>query len=147
MTWTQEVLQADVLAPNNLNFVTIVQNGFDNSGRRGPIRWLEGNNVDRTIDILGKVAALMETWLEVLTSLMIKSDCLTCVILRITEGAIKPDTLYGIELLNEPWGIEEPVWTTCRDKFYPQGYAKIREYFQNIEPSKRPWVTIQNAFR
>jgi len=66
---------------------------------------------------------------------------------RIIDGAIKAETLYGIELLNEPWGVEEPVWTTCRDKFYPLGYAKIREYFQQVEESKRPWVTIQNGFR
>jgi len=41
---------------------TFFQNGFDNSGRRGAIRWLQGDNVDRTINILGKVAALLETW-------------------------------------------------------------------------------------
>ena len=58
------------------------QNGFDNSGRRGPIRWLEGDNVERTLRILEKITQNMADW--------------------ITEGHIKEETLYGIELLNEP---------------------------------------------
>jgi hypothetical protein len=28
----------------------------------------------------------------------------------ILEGAIKAETLYGIELLNEPKGWEEDIW-------------------------------------
>jgi hypothetical protein len=31
-----------------------------------------------------------------------------------------------VELLNEPWGIEYPIWEKCRDYFYPNGYKKIR---------------------
>lgn len=103
------------------------QNGFDNSGRRGDVHWLENGNVDRTIEILGKLSDLLEVW--------------------ILEGAIKAETLYGIELLNEPRGWEDPIWTTCRDNFYPNGYAKVRSFFTGIEESKRPWVTIQSAFR
>ena len=59
------------------------QNGFDNSGRRGPIRWLEDGNVERTVRILEKITQNMADW--------------------ITEGHIQEETLYGIELLNEPW--------------------------------------------
>ena len=58
------------------------QNGFDNSGRRGPIRWLEGDNVERTLRILEKITQNMADW--------------------IAEGHIKEETMYGIELLNEP---------------------------------------------
>jgi hypothetical protein len=88
---------------------------------------LEDGNVDRTIEILGKLSDLLEVWIQ--------------------EGAIKAETLYGIELLNEPRGWEDPIWTTCRDNFYPNGYAKVRSFFTSIEESKRPWVTIQSAFR
>ena len=70
------------------------QNGYDHSGRRGPIRWLDnaqettlqgdnkGDNVQRTLLILEKIARNMADW--------------------ITEGHIKEETLYGIELINEP---------------------------------------------
>ena len=63
------------------------QNGFDNSGRRGPINWLEGDNVDRTVRILEKITQNMAEW--------------------ITEGHIAEETLYGIELLNEPAVINQ----------------------------------------
>ena len=58
------------------------QNGFDNSGRRGPIKWFEEPNVKRTLSILKKIARNMAD--------------------LITEGHIKEETLFGIELLNEP---------------------------------------------
>ena len=34
-----------------------------------------------------------------------------------SSGDISPDTLYGIELLNEPRG--ENVWKAARDVYYP----------------------------
>ena len=88
---------------------------------------LENGNVDRTVEILGKISAILEQW--------------------ITEGSIKDETLYGVELLNEPRGWEQPIWDTCRDNFYPKGYNKVRTFFNGIEESKRPWVTMQNGFR
>ena len=51
---------------------------------------LQPGNVDRTIEVVGKLSNLMETW--------------------ILEGAIKAETLYGVELLNEPFGIVEDIW-------------------------------------
>lgn len=88
---------------------------------------LDEGNVDRTIEILGKLSTILENW--------------------ILEGSIKAETLYGVELLNEPRGWEEPIWAKCRDYFYPNGYKKIRSLFSGIEESKRPWVTMQSAFR
>jgi len=99
------------------------QNGFDNSGRRGPVRWLEGDNVERTVRILEKITQNMADW--------------------ITEGHIKEETLYGIELLNEPAGWDQKLWETCRDSFYPDGYDLIR----NVFPQADPQVVIQQAFK
>merc|ERR1711893_563789 len=64
------------------------QNGFDNSGRRGEIHWYDYSgsldNVYRTEQVLEKVSQMVAGW--------------------IVEGSIREQTLYGIELLNEPWG-------------------------------------------
>ncbi len=49
------------------------------------MNWLNNGNVERTIEVIGKLANLMEQW--------------------INEGSIKAETLYGIELLNEPAGV------------------------------------------
>ena len=49
------------------------QNGFDNSGKRGEVHWHEGENPDRTVRILGKVAMMVKQWID--------------------EGAFKLDTL------------------------------------------------------
>ena len=83
--------------------------------------------MDRTLDVLSKLSEMLEIW--------------------ILEGSIQAETLYGIELLNEPGGWEDPIWKTCRDHFYPNGYGRVRSFFLGIEKSKRPWVTIQSAFR
>ena len=88
---------------------------------------LDNGNVDRTITILGKLSSILEKW--------------------ILEGSIKAETLYGVELLNEPRGWDEPIWAKCRDYFYPNGYKMVRSFFNKIEDSKRPWVIMQSAFR
>ena len=88
---------------------------------------LDAGNVDRTVEILGKISKILEDW--------------------ILEGSVKAETLYGIELLNEPRGWEDPIWFECRDNFYPNGYGKVRSFFSGVEESKRPWVTMQSAFR
>lgn len=105
------------------------QNGFDNSGRRGEPHWIEADGsdnheyVDRTIEVLKKVAQLMEDWMD--------------------EGFLKEETLYGIELLNEPFGTVYPhIWVECRDTFYYQGYDAIRSIF----PDPKFFVSIQQAF-
>ena len=50
----------------------------------GEIGWLEGLNVDRTEIVLNKISKILHDWIE--------------------EGHIKKETIYGIEVLNEPWG-------------------------------------------
>ena len=57
----------------------------------------------------------------------------------IAEGALRQETLFGIELLNEPMGWEDDLWAECHDHFYPNGYAKI--------DSSQTTVSIQQAFR
>ena len=80
------------------------QNGFDNSGRRGSVNWLEGDNVERSKDVLEALATWVEAWLE--------------------EGSIRREAVYGIELLNEPAGFREDVWRRVREDFYPDGYDR-----------------------
>merc|ERR1711936_544148 len=40
------------------------QNGFDNSGKRGKIRWLEEQNVERTLRIIEQFCKLLNKWVE-----------------------------------------------------------------------------------
>ena len=58
------------------------QNGFDNSGKRGEIHFQDGDNSERAVKVLGKMSALIKGWID--------------------EGAIQAETIYGLELLNEP---------------------------------------------
>ena len=44
------------------------QNGFDNSGHRGEIHWTEGENPDRTIRVLVKVANMVKAGLFLCTN-------------------------------------------------------------------------------
>lgn len=66
------------------------QNGFDNSGRRGDpentdgVHFLENDNVNRTVRVLQLVTELISGW--------------------IVEEHIAENTIFGIELANEPWG-------------------------------------------
>jgi len=100
------------------------QNGFDNSGKRGEVHWHEGENPDRTVRILGKVAMMVKQWID--------------------EGAFKLDTIEGLELLNEPAGFYDWVWNVCKDNFYSNGYDEIRKVFPD---SEKTLVSIQQAFR
>jgi len=61
------------------------QNGFDNSGKRGPIGLLEGGNVDRWAGIVGTVAE----W---------------------CKANLDAGTLFGLEILNEPAGFNDDMW-------------------------------------
>ena len=51
----------------------------------GEIRWLEGLNVKRTEKVLGKISEMVFEWIYI-------------------ENSISKGTMYGIEVLNEPWG-------------------------------------------
>ena len=103
------------------------QNGFDNSGKRGKVHWLDDGNVERTLKIIDQFCQLLNKW--------------------VNEGAFKADTIYGIELLNEPWGLDSKVWEEIRDRFYPEGYKVVRnstgeEYSVTIQQGFRPWFNF-----
>ena len=66
------------------------------------MHWLEEDNVDRTLLILDKVTRLLVSWVD--------------------RGLLDRETIYGIALLNEPWGVDQNVWEEVRDNFYPKGY-------------------------
>ena len=73
------------------------QNGFDNSGRRGPIRWADDfAYLDRTLVIIDKLTELVVSW--------------------IASGVMSDTTLWGIEVTNEPAGWEENLWVQLRDR-------------------------------
>jgi len=100
------------------------QNGYDNSGRRGPVRWVDGSypgnryNLDRTIKILDKMANFFRNWVD--------------------TGVVSIDTLYGFGILNEPhicanWNAGGVFWPACKDDFYPKAYDAVRKYFSGEE--------------
>ena len=102
------------------------QNGFDNSGRRGEVHWHEGDNANRTIAILDKITAVLESW--------------------IADGTMTHETIWGIELLNEPGGWNQALWQITRDFFNLKGYDMLRsKHFQQHQ--EKPWVAINQAFR
>lgn len=103
------------------------QNGFDNSGKRGKIRWLEEQNVERTLRIIEQFCKLLNKWVE--------------------NDDVKADTIYGIELLNEPWGVQADIWEEIRDRFYPNGYKIVRDsigdaFTVSIQQGFRPWYNF-----
>ena len=50
----------------------------------GEIGWLDGLNVERTEQVLWKISEMVNEW--------------------INSGHVDKETIYGIEVLNEPWG-------------------------------------------
>lgn len=99
------------------------QNGFDNSGRSGKIRLLEGNNLERTKVVVQK----MSEWVR---------------------ANVDPGVVFGIELLNEPNTFDGTVgsdmWAAMRDNFYPLGYSIARNATGN---NAGVAVVLQTAFR
>jgi len=96
------------------------QNGYDNSGRRGEIHWVDfdypekRNNIDRSLNIVTKFASTAKQW--------------------INDGVISAETVYGIGVLNEPhacggWNFNGEMWTACKDDFFPKAVERVRSIF------------------
>ena len=116
ITWMDELgLQALI----DLHAGPGSQNGYDNSGRRGEVHWVDETypenraNLERTLRINEKIAQTMRQWVD--------------------NGEFGINTLYGIGLLNEPHVCGYESWFSlreaCLDDFYPKGYDVIRKYF------------------
>lgn len=75
------------------------QNGFDNSGRLGPINWQQGNTVSQTLDAIKALASRYASASDVVTS---------------------------IELLNEPLPAAGAAFLDTTKDFYKAGYSAIR---------------------
>ena len=103
MGWADEL---DIKVLLDLHGAPGSQNGFDNSGKRGEIHFQDDDKPDRAARVLGQMSALMKEWID--------------------QGVMRPETLAGIEFLNEPFGWFEPVWQVVREKFYYDGYEQIR---------------------
>ncbi|XP_023326029.1 probable glucan 1,3-beta-glucosidase A isoform X1 [Eurytemora carolleeae] len=100
------------------------QNGYDNSGRRGEIHWVDGSypgnrmNLDRTVSIVDQYAQTIRNWVD--------------------SGVISIDTVYGIGILNEPhvcggWNFDGVLWPACIDDFYPKAHDAVRKHFSGEE--------------
>lgn len=74
------------------------QNGFDNSGKRGDIRWTQGATVQQTLDALRGLAR---------------------------RYAPQTDVVTAIELLNEPFSFSLSLATI--QQFYYDGWGTIRD--------------------
>ncbi len=72
------------------------QNGFDNSGRRGPIDWMQGNTVQQTLKALQKIKR---------------------------DHASSP-AVAAIELVNEPMGPDLDMGTISQ--FYYNGWGDMK---------------------
>lgn len=75
------------------------QNGFDNSGRLGPINWQQGNTVSQTLDAIKGLAKRYASASDVVTS---------------------------IQLLNEPLPAAGAAFLDNTKNFYKAGYSAIR---------------------
>ncbi|OAX82459.1 hypothetical protein ACJ72_03191 [Emergomyces africanus] len=76
------------------------QNGFDNSGRRGPINWQKGETVPQTLDA---IRALAKRYVH------------------------QTDVVDSIELLNEPF-VPGGVQLSPLKQFYHDGYKIVRQH-------------------
>jgi len=86
------------------------QNGFDNGGIAGVLEWEKPENVAKTIEILGKI----------------------------TEHFSSFDSLWGIEVLNEPgWGVNMAILQS----FYLDSYDIIRSHNNSI------YIGFHDGFR
>lgn len=79
------------------------QNGFDNSGRRGTMNLLAGNNLVR--------------WNNIVDSLAIW-----------TTKNLDKGVFWGIEVLNEPAGWNPDIFSSVKNFINPRGYQAIRNY-------------------
>lgn len=100
------------------------QNGYDNSGKRGDIHWVDfdypgkRDNIDRTLQIIEKFSNTAKQW--------------------INDGVISAETIYGIGVLNEPhacggWNFNGEMWTACKDDFFPKAVEVVRKVFSPEE--------------
>ncbi len=86
------------------------QNGFDNGGISGVLEWPEADNVAKTVEILGDIAEHFSMF----------------------------DSLWGIEVLNEPgWSVN----MTILQNFYLDAYDIIRYHNSNV------YVGFHDGFR
>lgn len=96
------------------------QNGFDNSGRRGPIEWdaQPPVNLYRTLSVLSNLTGMLAPY-----------------------SAAQGGPITAIELLNEPF---VSVDLSFVQSFYTQGYAIVRTNSSAAPPSD---VVIHDSFR
>ncbi len=111
MVWA-ETYGIDVLL--DLHTAPGCQNGFDNGGIAGVQEWGKNesttNYVATTVEVLGDIA----------------------------EHFSQFDSLWGIELLNEPgWGVDMNVLQT----FYEDAYHEVRAYNSTV------WIGMHDGFR
>jgi glucan 1,3-beta-glucosidase len=84
------------------------QNGFDNSGRRGPLEFMEGNNIARWSYTVHQLT----TW--------------------ITQN-LDESTVWGIEILNEPFGAWGLMHDTINQVINPLGYKRVRDVSSGLQ--------------
>lgn len=86
------------------------QNGFDNGGLTGVLEWEQPANVLKTIEVLGQIAEDFSIY----------------------------DSLWGIEVLNEPgWGVD----MTILQNFYIEAYQVIRQHNSEV------YIGFHDGFR
>eukprot|EP00003_Mantamonas_plastica_P029854 TRINITY_DN717_c0_g1_i1.p2 TRINITY_DN717_c0_g1~~TRINITY_DN717_c0_g1_i1.p2 ORF type:complete len:285 (+),score=68.45 TRINITY_DN717_c0_g1_i1:29-856(+) len=79
------------------------QNGFDNSGRRGGINILNGDNTTRWEAAVNAMSA----W---------------------ATQNLNKDALWGMEILNEPAGFYPWMWSAVKETINPKGYGEVRAH-------------------
>lgn len=86
------------------------QNGFDNGGISGVLQWPNAENVAKTVEVISDIAETYSVY----------------------------DSLWGIEVLNEPgWGVDMNIL----QDYYFDAYVAIREHNTSV------WVGFHDGFR
>jgi glucan 1,3-beta-glucosidase len=91
------------------------QNGFDNSGRKGDVHLLDGDNLKHWLEAVDAMAA----W---------------CV------EKLDSESLFGIEILNEPFGPWGKMADAIKQYINPKGYAAVRKHSKELN------VIFQSGF-
>jgi glucan 1,3-beta-glucosidase len=103
------------------------QNGFDNSGRRGDVNFLDcgvnstihPNDLHEDCPTPGKN---FQRWADVITSV---AEWMT--------SEFDPNTVWGLEVLNEPFGAWGVMADAINQRVDPEGYTRVRAVSKGLQ--------------
>jgi len=98
------------------------QNGFDNSGRRGDVDFLDCPQHPNALTDCPVPGESYKRWADILTT--------------VTQWMIDEldnDALFGLEVINEPFGAWGVMYDAITQRVNPDGYARVRAVSDKLQ--------------